>query len=72
MSDCSTNAFKHSGNLRTAVADLQRENARLADENAMLRECISDMWPRAAFTMSTVNRASWEERLRSLGIEADA
>lgn len=63
MSDCSTNAFALPEAPLEYVDELMRENAAL-------RECIADMWPRAAFTMSTANKASWEERLRSLGIEA--
>lgn len=63
MSDCSTKAFSLPEAPLEYVDALQRENAAL-------RECIADMWPRAAFTMSTANKASWEGRLRDLGIEA--
>ena len=43
-------------------------NERIAE----LEEAICDLWPRASFTMTGVNRASWEERLAALGIEVDA
>lgn len=44
---------------------------RLEGENAILREALADLWPRAAFTMHKENRESWVKLLRELGVEVD-
>lgn len=41
------------------------------DECARLRQCIADLWPRAAFTMNDANRESWMRRFAELGVEVE-
>lgn len=46
-------------------------NQALRDQNDEMREIISDLWPRAAFTMTEANNQSWLERFEPLGIEVN-
>ena len=54
--------------------DLERENAKLQDENDKLRELVRDMWHEGAFAPGAcyVEAAErLEERTRELGIEVE-
>lgn len=48
-------------------ADLEDARAEIA----ALRQCIADLWPRAAFTMNDANRESWLQRFAELDVEVE-
>lgn len=50
---------------------LRYRNTQPAEQVQQLRECIADLWPRAAFTMNDANRESWMQRFAELGVEVD-
>lgn len=55
--------------LRNQNLELHDQIDELRDQNDQLREEITDLWPRAAFTMHKTCKLTWIAELGELGIE---
>lgn len=64
-------AFMFHERLAKANGKLCEEVNELEEHIETLEELVRDLWPRAEFTMTADNRASWKERMAELGIEVD-